>query len=207
MIPMYTIEGGVPGVRFATPADEIEIFGLLCMMHSEMAFFNMNPAKVMEGIQFATQRKGGVIFVIEERNRIVASLGAVLVCDWYSDDYYWLERWNYVHPEHRQGNNHARKLIEQAKWLSDWFKSKGDPKPFQVGINSLDRTQAKIRLYARHMPCIGAYFMWGEPPRHPEKMALAQQDVDEAAQVAGRNHSRAVHATTETVIRVSEHVR
>lgn len=205
---LYTIKDGVPGVRFATRADEAAIFALLCTMHSEMAFFGMNPAKVIEGIRLGTERRGGVIFVIEENNRIVASLGAVLVSDWYSDDFFWLERWNYVHPKHRKGHDYARKLIEQGKWLSDWFlKEKGQRIPFQVGINSLDRTRAKIRLYARHMPCIGAYFMWGEPPLHPEKMMQAQKDVDTALAQRDRTQPFVVPTAAKTVLHVSGYVR
>src|SRR5215467_13402292 len=112
MRPLYTIENGVPGVRYVTPTDEGQLFHLLSLMHQEMAFFSMNAAKVRDGIRVGTRRQGGLIFVIDEDNVVVASLGMILACDWYSDDWYWLERWNYVHPEHRQGNNYARRLIE-----------------------------------------------------------------------------------------------
>jgi len=205
MKPLYTIEGGVPGVRYAEPRDEPQLFQLLCMLHEENAFFSMNPTKVKEGIRIGTERNLGLIFVIEEKRIIVATLGMVLASDWYSDDYFWLERWNFVHPDHRQGTQHARKLIEQAKWLSDWFKTQGRPIPVQVGINSLDRTRAKIRLYARHMPCIGAYFMWGSPPINAEKMRAAQNEVDKESQISGHDRSRVlhVHPNAETALQVS----
>src|SRR5262249_21129644 len=152
----YDITTGVPGVRLANQADEYEIFGLLLMLHAENGLFSLNPEKVIAGIRWATERKGGVIFVIEEGKRIVASLGMTIAQDWYSDDEYLLERWNFVHPDYRGRGDYARKLIEQGKWSTAWFKANtGITMPFQCGINSFDRVDAKVRLYARHMPCIG----------------------------------------------------
>ena len=157
-------------MRFATPQDEDQIFALLMLLHSENGWFSVNDEKVRDGIKVATRRKGGFIWVIDEgwiapeRPRVVATLGMLIVSDWWSDDEYLLERWNFVHPKYRK-SNYARMLIEQAKWTSDLMKL-----PVQVGINSLDRTEGKVRLYARHMPCVGAFFMYGPIPRQNEKM-------------------------------------
>src|SRR5262245_28577415 len=157
----YTdINKGVEGLRFAVPSDEEDIFNLLLMLHNENGIFSVNPQKVRAGIQYATQRQGGLIFV-NEGPRVVATLGLAVAMEWYTDEEYLCERWNYVHPEHRR-SNYARMLLEQAKWVSDWFASKGKKLPLQIGINSCERTEAKVRLYARHLPCIGAYFVYGE---------------------------------------------
>ena len=170
---------GVPGVRFASPQDEDQIFALLMLLHSENGWFSVNDEKVRKGIQVATRRQGGFIWVIDEgwftpgRPRVVATLGMLIVADWYSDDEYLLERWNYVHPKYRK-SNYARKLIEQAKWTSDQMKL-----PVQVGINSFDRTEGKVRLYARHMPCVGAFFMYGQIPRQNEKMRQEARRIEE----------------------------
>src|SRR5262245_6324452 len=151
-------------------------------MHEEMAFFSLNPTKLVQGIKYATEQQGGQIFVIDEGTKIVASLGVIWTTDWYSDDVYVLERWNFVHPAYRRGGDYARKLLEQGKWISEWFKQiHGSRIPFQCGINSLDRTEAKIRLYARHMPCIGAYFMYGHAPRLSNKLAAEMAHINEVA--------------------------
>jgi GNAT superfamily N-acetyltransferase len=203
MRSLFDLESGVPGVRLATKRDESEIFALLCLLHAENAPFSMNRDKVMLGIQYATERKGGIIFVIDEGPRVVATMGMCVAQDWYTDDEYLLERWNFVHPDYRR-SDYARKLLEQGKWAHEWFKTKGKLMPFFCGINSLLRTEAKIRMYARHMPCIGAYFMYGAPPRQE---ALVQQEmarIDEVSKKANREHTREVRPAVETVIRVSQ---
>ena len=166
MKPHFTIEGGVDGVRFATHDDEAEIFSLLMMMHAEMGFFNVNQAKVVDCIQDATYRRGAIIYVIEDKGRVIATLGMVFATEWYSDDEFLAERWNFVHPDFRK-TDCARKLLEQAKWTHERLKLGEDGRiiPVQVGINSFDRTEAKIRMYGRHMPCVGAYFIYGSLPR------------------------------------------
>lgn len=203
---LYDLRSGVPGVRLATRADEHEIFLLLLMLHRENGMFGLDEDKVMTGIRYATQREGGIIFCIDEGRHVVASLGMMITCDWYSNDAYLLERWNFVHPDHRQ-SDYARKLVEQGKWAHAWFKQKGENFPFQCGINSFDRTEAKVRLYARHMPCIGAYFMYGEPPLQAEKYRQRMLEVEEMTRrCSGQKppQNRKVVPVVETIIRLSQ---
>ena len=197
---LYNLEAGVPGVRRATKKDEGELFGLLLMLHAENAPFSMNRDKVLAGIQYATERKGGIIFVIDHGQRVVATMGMCVASDWYSDDEYLLERWNFVHPDFRK-SDYGRKLLEQGKWAHEWFKANGKLMPFFCGINSLKRTEAKIRMYARHMPLIGAYFMYGETPRQGE---LVRQEMSRIEEVNGRHVRGAVRPVVETTIRVSQ---
>lgn len=194
--PYYHPEKGVPGVRFATAADEDQIFALLMLLHSENGMFGVNDDKVREGIKIATRRKGGFIWVIDEGGRVVATMGMLIVSDWYSDDEYLLERWNFVHPKYRK-SNYARMLIEQAKWTSNLMKL-----PVQVGINSFDRTEGKVRLYARHMPCVGAFFMYGTIPRQNEKMREEMRRIEELNKKAHTERTREVVPVVETILRV-----
>jgi GNAT superfamily N-acetyltransferase len=174
----FDLKNAVPGVRLARPEDEGQIFALLLMLHAENGMFGLNRKKVIDGIRWGTQGKGGIIYVIDDDIGVVATLGMVITCDWYSDDEYLLERWNYVHPDYRR-TDYGRRLIEMAKWTHEMFKADGFPLPLQVGINSFDRTEAKIRLYARHMACIGAYFMYGMPPLQADKMAAEMRRIEE----------------------------
>jgi GNAT superfamily N-acetyltransferase len=203
MTKVYYDMKGVPGVRLATKADEGEIFGLLIMLHAENGLFSMNRDKVLTGIQWATERKGGIIYVIDEGPRVVATLGMTIAQDWYSDDKYLLERWNFVHPEYRR-SEYARMLLEQGKWAHDWFKAHGELMPFFCGINSFERTEAKIRMYARHFPLIGAYFMHGTAPRQAELVQQAMAKIEEANLKSRMNRSREVVPAVETLIRVSQ---
>lgn len=208
----YDIKSGVPGVRPAMKDDEGQIYALLLMLHAENGFFSLNHEKVIKGIQHATERRGGVIFVIEKDHRIVASLGMVIASDWYTDDEYLQERWNYVHPDYRRGTDYARKLIEQAKWSTDFWKATFNiDMPFMCGINSLDRTQAKIRLYARHMPCIGAYFAYGHAARQNDKIDQAMREIEECERERRRDNRKEKIIeksvpVVETILRISRHV-
>jgi hypothetical protein len=211
---LYDTEVGVEGVRVATPSDEDQIFALLMMLHAENGIFGVNPTKVRHGIQWATQRRGGIIFCIDEGSRIVATLGLLVTSDWYSDDEYLLERWNYVHPEYRK-SNYARKLLEQSKWTSDFFTRgalrKGrPPMPFQCGINSFERTEGKVRMYARHMPCIGAFFMYGQLPRQNDRAQEEMRRIQTMNDKAHRERTREVVPLVEMILRaggVNDHVR
>jgi hypothetical protein len=194
--PFYHPETGVPGVRFATPVDEDQIFALLMLLHSENGMFGVNDDKVREGIRWGTRRKGGLIWVIDEGSRVVATMGMLIVSDWYSDDEYLLERWNFVHPKYRK-SNYARMLIEQAKWTSNLLKL-----PVQVGINSFDRTEGKVRLYARHMACVGAFFMYGQIPRQNEKMRAEMRQLEEHDIKARKERTLEVVPLVETILRV-----
>jgi GNAT superfamily N-acetyltransferase len=202
---LYNIESGVPGVRLATKRDEGEIFGLLLMLHAENALFSMNRDKVILGIQHATERRGGVIFVIDEGPRVVATLGMTIATDWYTDDEYLLERWNFVHPEYRK-SDYGRKLLEQGKWAHEWFKQQSYLLPFFCGINSFHRTEAKIRMYARHMPCIGAYFMFGMAPRQQDEVRQEMARIEENQLKVNRGEypRERVRPAVETLIRVSQ---
>jgi len=206
MKTLYDIDNGVPGVRTAEPKDEAQIFTLLLMLHKENGMFGLNPDKVIAGIRWATERKGGIIFVIDDQNVIAATLGMCITSDWYSDDEYLLERWNFVHPDYRH-TNYGRRLIEQSKWCHHWFKRQGMLLPFQCGINSFDRTESKVRLYARHMACIGAYFMYGIPPLQQgkavaEMLRVEKQEKDNRGK-EGPERSR-VRPVVETIIRMSQ---
>jgi len=199
----YDIKDGVSGVRLAEKKDEGEIFGLLVMLHAENGLFSMNRDKVINGIRYATERQGGIIFVIDHGPRIVATLGMAIVSDWYSDDEYLLERWNYVHPDYRK-SDYGRKLLEQCKWAHDWFKKEGALLPFMCGINSFHRVESKIRLYARHMPCIGAYFMYGLAPRQQELIRQEMRAIEEQTRKSNSAHVHTVRPVVETLIRVSQ---
>ena len=204
---LWSIETGVDGVRLATKADEGEIFGLLLMLHAENGMFSLNRDKVLAGIQWATERKGGIIYVIEEGPRVVATMGMSIVCDWYSDDEYLLERWNFVHPEFRR-SNYGRMLLEQGKWASEWFKNNGKLLPYMCGINTFDRVEAKIRMYAQHMPCVGAYFMYGLAPRMQDKVKAEMAAIEEQTKKSNSGHLKTktglspVRPAVETLIRV-----
>lgn len=158
------------GIRLATKVDEDEIFALLSMLHEENGFFTMNPTKVRDGIRRATDRKGGIVGVIEDRGRIVGTIGLFIEQDWYTDDFELLERWNFVHPDYRK-SDYAKRMIEFAKRCQEWFERQGNTIPLIIGVFSTVKTVAKVRLYRRQLPFAGGFFIYGRTPRLPENSA------------------------------------
>lgn len=148
------------GVRIAVQADEKAIFDLLMTRAAEEnALAPVNEFKVLSTIKLATERKGAVIGVIEEQSEIAASVGLIMGQFWYSEQWHYQDLWCYVHPEyrrHRRGNtNFAQMLLQFVKW---WGEQAGAC--VFMGVATTDRTLAKVRLFARQMPIIGAGFWW-----------------------------------------------
>lgn len=148
------MEENFSGVRMARKGDEQAIFKMLCLAQKENGVFPMNERKVKEFIRQAIEQKGAIIGVIEGKHYIEGSIGIVLETWWYTDQWSLGERWNFVHPNHRK-SDHAKKLIEFAKWCADSMKL-----DLEMGVISNERTEAKIRLYKRQLPQVGAFFMY-----------------------------------------------
>lgn len=142
------------GVRMATPEDEQAIFKLLCLAQKENGIFSISERKVREFIRIATERKGGIIGVIEGKHYIEGCILLTLESWWYTDEWSLGERCNFVHPNHRK-SDHAKKLIEFAKWVADEMKLS-----LEMGVISNQRTEAKVRLYRRQLPYAGAFFIY-----------------------------------------------
>lgn len=142
-------------VRLATEADEGPLLNLLMAAYAENAIFAVNPEKVLEAIRLGTQRKGGIIGVVDGHGEIAGSVGLLLEQYWYSDEWSVGERWNFVRENYR-ATSYGRDLIEFAKWSSDEMGL-----ALQMGVMSTKRTKAKVKLYERKMQMIGAYFIHG----------------------------------------------
>ncbi len=142
------------GVRMARPEDAEAIFKNLVLAQKDNGVFPMNPRKVTEFIRCAIDRKGAIIGIIDGKNYIEATVGLILQQWWYTDEWSLGERWNFVHPNHRK-TTHAKKLIEFSKWCAEELGV-----PLEMGVLSNERTEAKVRLYRRQLPCVGAFFMY-----------------------------------------------
>lgn len=144
-------------VRIATKNDEQRVFDLFMMAGEENAMASINEAKVWAAIRNATERKGGVLGVIDGENGDLAGvIGLIMAPMWYSEAWHVEELLNYVHPDYRQGTRHcARDLISFAKWWSEQLGM-----PLLMGVLSNQRTEGKVRLYRRMLPFAGALFWY-----------------------------------------------
>lgn len=141
-------------VRLATPEDEPALVAMCQLLHTENGLYPLSMEKVHRVLGRAFNREGAIIGVIGDVGAPIASIYLELSESIYSDTWQLLEQWSYVHPDHRRSDC-AKKLLEYAKHCSDELKM-----PLSIGILSNHRTEAKIRLYERHLEKAGAYFIY-----------------------------------------------
>lgn len=150
---------GFSHVRFAEPADEERLFDFLMFLYEENALFPIAEHKVRDMIRHATDKRGGVIGIIDGADgRIEASIGMVIEEWWYTESPSLNEKWNFVREDCRR-TEHAVTMIEFAKTCSERL-SKGQMQiPLFIGIVSTERTEAKVRMYRRRLQHVGGFFM------------------------------------------------
>ena len=153
-------------VRSAVAADFPGIMALCRLLHAENGPFPWSEGKVETMLGRALRRDRVQILVIGPEGAPVACLALFLGDVWYSDAVVVEEIFNFVHPEHRR-TGHARALIEAAKRVSDSVGA-----PLMIGVISNERTEAKVRLYSRHLKPAGAFFI--------HNAHLAAPDIGEA---------------------------
>jgi hypothetical protein len=158
--PASIAEASFAGVRMARPEDEEPVYRLLLHLYDENALLPMSETKVRATIRAGTRGEGGIIGVIDGRDGIEASIGMTLSSFWYSDVCHLNELWCFVHPDHR-ASTHARRLIEFGKWCADRLSSEEHRVPLLLGIVTRHRLLAKLRLFQRQVPQVGAIFMHG----------------------------------------------
>lgn len=150
-------------VRKAIPMDAPEIWRLFLQTHRENGLFTLAPHKVTgfmdralhpELISKNDTNPRAQIGVVGAFGRLEAVVFVLLSSFWYSEDIHLEELLVYVDPECRS-SNHARACVDWMKGLSDELKV-----PLLTGIISKHRTAAKIRLYDRLLPRIGAFYFY-----------------------------------------------
>lgn len=149
-------------VRRAVPEDHDDLWRLLLMSHRENGLFQMDAKKVEFFIQRALfpqfihpmdTGSRAEIGVIGSTAKLEGMALLTLGNFWYSSEFHLEELIVYVDPECRR-SGHAKALVEWMKSMSDDLGI-----PLVTGIMSRDRTEAKIRLYDRYLPRVGAIYL------------------------------------------------
>lgn len=140
-------------VRIAEPKDEDALIRLMKEAFLEQPIFPLNEQKMREKIRLGTERKNGVVGVVDGPNGIEGYIIMCMAQYWYSDAWHLEELSNFVHPDHRR-STHAKDLINFAKWFTEQLGL-----PLLLGIMSTQRLDAKIRLYRRQVQPAGAVFV------------------------------------------------
>lgn len=169
-------------VRLGTSADEAQLMDLCRALHADNGLFSFNEEMVLGMLYHAFDRKGGIVGVIDGKDKIEAALLMLLSNFWYSKDTHLEELFSFVRPECRK-SDHAGLLIEFAKKCSDEMsKHAGTKIPLVIGVITNKQMEAKIRLYRKSlgMPT-GAFFVynssWGD---HAADMHLWKSIADPA---------------------------
>ena len=99
-----------------------------------------------------------VIAVIDGPERIEAAVCLDAIQHWYSDTWFYCDRFVYVHPRHRR-SRHVFRLLEFAAWWQEIQQC-----PVVLSIETLQRMEQKIKLYRRFGRQIGGSFLIGKLP-------------------------------------------
>lgn len=171
-------------VRKAIPFDAPEVWRLFLQVHRENGLFSLAPHKVTTFMDRALHPERipawdtgprAQIGVIGSPGRLEAVAFVLLSSFWYSDEIHLEELLVYVDPECRK-SNHAKSCVNWMKGLSDSLKV-----PLLTGIISKERTAAKIRLYDRFLPRIGAFYFYpiepGSELTKPESVMGEERDI------------------------------
>jgi GNAT superfamily N-acetyltransferase len=154
-------------VRRAGPEDRDGVWKLFDLLYDENAMFQRSDRKIdylldrildYDRIDPTDGGLRGFMGVIGPVGDLEGFILLVLSSYWYSEDIMLEEYANFVHPEHRK-SNHAKTLIGYARNLADRVNV-----PLSIGIVSNVRTAAKIRLYRRHLPEAGSFFLYNAVP-------------------------------------------
>ena len=143
-------------VRLATPDDMQAVYDLMMLAHEECGEHKVSPEKVLQKIALATHRQASLIGVVGPVGERFLKGYVLLIIEpvWYSDDYQLLEVSNFVHPDHRR-SDYAKQLIVFSKRCAENLSL-----DLTMGVYSNERTEAKVRLYRRQLPPVGAFFCY-----------------------------------------------
>lgn len=152
-------------VRRADPADEPALLELwLTDLRSNAEHVaQIDEQKVMENIRYATQRRGGILGLIEEEG---VPVGMVLL---FPMQWHWSHAWFlqemvlYVHPDHRK-SHHADDLAQWSKWCADEMTREFGYKVHLLnGVLGAWNVHRKIAFYRRKFQQVGAVFVYPSP--------------------------------------------
>ena len=149
-------------IRLADEHDELGILDMCQRFHEEQPYHPLNISKVAALVRLAIRsgpERRGILGVIGERHNLKAGIFLLIEPIWYSDDWHLLEFFNYVKPEYRR-LGFAKDLIAYAKSCADQIGI-----DLTIGVFVNHRTEAKVRLYRRWLPQMGAFFSYAPPNR------------------------------------------
>lgn len=147
-------------MRVAEPSDVEAISALLSAMCAEVGVLTVDEPKALGTIRAVVESRQCLVSV-DTAGQIVGSLGLIFGEPfWYSSDQGLIDKWFYIHPDHR-GSSHAQDLIVTAKKMARIANV-----PLWVGVSSTKKTVRKMLFLEKYMQPFGGVFFY-----QPEKDA------------------------------------
>lgn len=153
-------------VRIAKHGDELAIFDTILLGHADNGLWPISHNKILKLVEDAVRstmiedRPKPTIGIIEGENGIEAMTCFTFDQYWYTDEWHICELFNWVHPDHR-ASKHADSLMAfQKKFTDDMCVETGHKFALLTGVMTLKRLEAKINLFGRKYPQIGALFAY-----------------------------------------------
>lgn len=152
-------------MRFSKYGDELKMYDTIVAGHADNGLWPLSPMKIVRLIQSAVLSKktvnDPVIGIIDNENGDIEAMTCFrLETFWYTDEWHISELFNWVHPDHR-ASKHAQELMAfQRKFADDMSALTEHKIALITGVMSVKRLEAKMNLFARKYPQIGALYAY-----------------------------------------------
>lgn len=152
-------------VRMAKYGDEVKMFDAIVAGHADNGLWVLSPLKILKLIQNAVRSdktaQEPVVGIIENEDGDIGAMTCFqLETFWYTDEWHISELFNWVHPDHR-ASKHAQELMSFQRDFADKMSElTGHKIALITGVMSVKRLEAKMNLFARKYPQIGALYAY-----------------------------------------------
>lgn len=118
-----------------------------------LSAINLNLEK---GVQWVIYNVGQVAFGVEDKGKLIGSLGLHRTTPWYSDSEYLADGWFYVLPEYRK-TGVGKMLIDEAKKFAEEAKL-----PLIIGVFTSEDADTKAQVMQKlGLTMVGGMFAAG----------------------------------------------
>lgn len=145
-------------VRVAEPSDRPALIEIAILIISEGALQTVSADCVADMVDRCIARDRAIAGIIEGAMGIEASIGIIVDRFDYSDEDHLDAKWLGVAPNYRT-SNHGAKLLSFARWFQE-----GVGIPLFLELLTVRELQAKMHLYSRTLPQVGAQYSFGGAP-------------------------------------------
>lgn len=183
------------GIRRAGPDDLAGLTESATQIISEGALQEVSPAKIEALVARCVERDRAIAGIIDGDDGIEASIGLTIESYVYSDAEHLAVQFLGVHPAYR-ATDHGAKLMEFAVWAQGVMAV-----PLFVDLSTIEALQAKLHLYLRMLPQVGARFSVGGVPagafsqRHVGDDPLGARKLARKAAVHAEKRAARTHPT------------